>query len=379
MENNNYVIIISAYNRPDALKNILNSLNNILTDKKIHLIISIDNQGTEFVNKIAYDFIWKHGKKEIVIHKQKKGLREHFIWIGDQTEKYENVLFLEDDLYVSPYILQFVEKAIEKYSNDDRITGISLYNPLISEFDKCKFFQIEDGYDNYFFQHPYWGNVWFKKQWEEFKKWLDTYEENLDLLPKSVQHWNETSFKKLYIQYMVEKDRYMVYPRVSYVTNMGEMGLHSKTNFLQFHTSLQMNSTSLRLSSFDDSSSIYDIFFEYSSKLLKKKIKKLREYDFCIDIRGVRTKFFTKYVLTSRKVDNYIFSFGSDFRPQEMNVLLDISGKGIYLAKVEDLRLDKNYLKKRIVDDILCRNYSIGFKEIVSCFIYTIKLKLGWV
>ena len=186
-------IVITAYNRARPLKNLLDSLNSIVTTKRLPLIISIDNQGTEEVNEVANAFVWKHGEKQVIIHQEKKGLRAHFIWAGDQTEQYENVLFLEDDLYVSPYILEFVEAAIEKYRDDPHITGASLYNPLLCEFDKCKFYQYEDGFDNYFFQHPYWGNVWFQESWREFKKWLETYEYDPSILPENVRRWNTTS------------------------------------------------------------------------------------------------------------------------------------------------------------------------------------------
>lgn len=373
----NYTIIISAYNRPKSLKNLLDSLNKIIVKKNIKLIISIDNNGTDAVNSIAHNFVWKYGSKEVIIHKSKKGLRNHFIWIGDQTKIYENVLFLEDDLYVSPYMLEFVEKAIEKYSNDKRITGISLYNPLICEFDGCKFFKVEDGYDNYFFQHPYWGNVWFKKQWQEFKNWLKTYNENPSILPKNVQRWNNTSFKKLYVQYMAERNRYIVYPRVAYVTNMGEIGLHNKINLRQYQTILQLESRQLCLSNFDQSNSIYDVFYEYSSELLKKKIVKLKNYNFCVDLRGIRTNYFTEYVLTSRNAVNPVLKYANDFKPQEMNILLDKLGDKIMLVKANDIYKNRNYMTKRLIDDILYVNYDIGLKETVSCVVHLIKKKIG--
>lgn len=375
MNTANYAIVITAYNRGTPLKNLLESLNNIVTEKSIPLIISIDNKGTDDVNRIADEFIWKHGKKKVIIHQEKKGLRAHFIWVGDQTEIYENVLFLEDDLYVSPYVTEFVEKCIECFTTDKRITGVSLYNPLLCEFDKCKFFQIEDGYDNYFFQHPYWGNVWFRDSWKEFKEWFKKYNYNPDILPENVQRWNTTSFKKVYIQYLAEMNRYMVYPRVSYVTNMGETGLHSKSDFRQFQTSLQLGKKKLALSSFDESQSIYDVFFEYLSDLIKKNNKDLQQYDFCTDIKGLRTKYYTEYVLTSRKVLNPVISFSNEHRPQEINALFNNFGDGIYLAKSSDVVREKNFRRKRIVDDILCMNYCVGLRETLDCFIYSLKNK----
>ena len=90
------------------------------------------------------------------------------------------------------------------------------------------------------------------------------------------------------MQYLAETNRYVVYPRVSYVTNMGESGLHSKTQYRQFQTSFQRGRRDLVLSTFDESESIYDVFFEYSSILLKKMNNELKKYEFEVDLRGNR-------------------------------------------------------------------------------------------
>ena len=64
------------------------------------------------VNKIANDFNWRLGEKKVIIHTQKLGLRNHFIWVGDQTERFKNVIFLEDDLIVSPELLRTVPSEL---------------------------------------------------------------------------------------------------------------------------------------------------------------------------------------------------------------------------------------------------------------------------
>ena len=103
-------IVVVGYNRPKALEDLFLSLSKIETEREVPLIISIDNKGTEAVNRLAEQYEWAHGPKEVIIHQQKKGLVKHFIWTGDQTEKYDVVIFLEDDLLVSPQIVNYQEK-----------------------------------------------------------------------------------------------------------------------------------------------------------------------------------------------------------------------------------------------------------------------------
>lgn len=73
MKQSKFGIVITAYNRAVPLKHLLETLNAIKTEiDNIPLIISIDNKGTEEVNKIANDFNWIHGQKKVIIHQEKK-------------------------------------------------------------------------------------------------------------------------------------------------------------------------------------------------------------------------------------------------------------------------------------------------------------------
>ena len=138
-------IVITAYNRALPLQSLLNSLNNIDNcGLNIPLVISIDNNGTKEVKKVAEEFNWKYGIKEIVIHNEKLGLVKHFIWAGNQTKRFENVIFLEDDLLVSPELVNYATQLISFYKDDDEVAAASLYNPILNEETGTKFYQLED-------------------------------------------------------------------------------------------------------------------------------------------------------------------------------------------------------------------------------------------
>ncbi len=370
-------IVITAYNRPQSLKNLLLSLSKVYMPENLHhdvpLTISIDNNGTEEVNDIANSFEWKYGEKEVIIHSHKKGLVNHFIWVGDQTEKYENVLFLEDDLIVSPQIIDYVVKLIDYYKDSDTVSAASLYNPVLVEATGTKFYQIEDGYDVYFIQHPYWGNVWFGKYWKKFKEYLKTYSPNKEIMPPNIFAWTE-SFKKIFIQFLIESHLTVVTPRVSLVTNNGEPGLHSG-NMYAYQSNLQLFPKNYRFCPYDESEIKYDSFCELPEIFFKKKNQSLSKYEFDVDILGTREVFRKPFVLTTRPVRKSIMSFTSLMKPTELGVCLDIKGnQKVKIVKTEDVIMhSKKFVRTRRFLDIL-KNYHIGIYASIEISKYGIGL-----
>lgn len=358
---NEMAIVIAAYNRANALRNLLDSLERVNCKNQTTLIISIDNHGTKEVNDIAQRFIWKYGKKNVIIHNEKLGLKNHFIWVGDQTYNFRNILFLEDDLVVSPDLLNFANLSLNYYKDDNDVAGICLYNPILCEFNGCKFFQNQDGYDVYFLQHPYWGNLWSKDKWNDFKSWLPTYKHDPLIIPNSVSNWKETSFKKVFIQYLVEKNKYIVVPRISLVTNNGEAGIHNADGLYQYQNLLMNATATYRFCSMKKSKSVYDVYMEISPFILKQYNKCLNEYDFEVDLKGNKHLYTKDYVLTTRKTRNIIFEFSSLMKPMENGVIYNAKGNGIRLTKSEDVIRTKKYDKLRLFKDV-DMNYHVRIK-----------------
>lgn len=335
-------IIVSAYNRADTIAALFSSFDKLKCNQQVDLVISIDNQGTEELNSLAQSFQWRFGKKEVVIHNEKLGLINHFIWVGDQTEKYEHVLFLEDDMYVSPQMLNYALQVIPEYENDDRVAGCSLYNPPFT-LSGLIFDKISDSYDNFFYQHPYWGNIWYKNKWNDFKRYLKTYRLNDSILPITVQSWRSSSFKKIFIQYLVETNRTIVYPRISLLTNMGAPGLHCSQNieFVQVPIEFYSSDKKYRFSTLDVSCAKYDSFEEIDTGVIRSFNTKLSNYDFVIDTKLNRNQYPTPYVLTTRKTRGSVLSFATGMKPTENNVLFNNVGCGLSLCRVDDVILSE--------------------------------------
>ncbi len=359
---NQLAIVITAYNRAESLKNLLQSLSRLRTDQRdITLVISIDNKGTDEVNGIANEYTWNFGDKKVFIHEEKKGLVNHFIWAGDQTRDFDNVIFLEDDLLVSPCLIDSAHQIIDYYSDDEEVAAASLYNPIICELTGEKFHQVEDGYDFYFLQQPYWGNIWFKKDWEKFATYLKNYEENKKILPKSIASWEE-SFKKIYIQYLIENSKYVVTPRISIVTNLGIAGLHSDIGQYHAQNTLLIKKTNYRLCKLKDSNSVYDAFMEISSEILKRNNSELEKYEFIVDTRGVHQSYELPYVLTTKPVKKSIKQYSSLMKPTELSVFFNQKGNSeLKFCKREDVVESRAYYFRRRYSDIK-KNYWVGIQ-----------------
>ena len=91
---------------------------------------------------------------------------------------YENIIVLEDDLFVSPYFYKYANDALKFYNKTESIGGISLYNHKRNFLNTIPFELIPDSNDVFFLQiASSWGQAWSKKQWLGFKNWYNKYVE----------------------------------------------------------------------------------------------------------------------------------------------------------------------------------------------------------
>lgn len=338
-------IIVIAYNREASLKRLLKSLNNAVYDyDDINLIISIDKSDNTKVPMVANAFDWKYGEKRVVIREERMGLKKHVLACGDYVDEFESIIVLEDDLFVSKEFYSYTCKALEFTSDNDRVAGISLYNHQLNVHAREPFEAIDDGYDNYYMQFAQsWGQAYSKKQWHGFKEWLKLNESKpvaADNVPANVSSWSDKSWLKYYIKYVIETDRYFLYPRISMTTNFGDEGTHAKSA----DTDLQvvMSGKSKRdycFSNLSESDAVYDAFFE--NKNLSKYIQNIigssdnsAQYlnTMAIDLYGYRGKGIERYLLTSKALPyKLICSYGRQLRPVEANIINEIEGNDLFL------------------------------------------------
>ena len=218
-------IIAAGYNRPDSLERLLGSLLRAdYVGDQVDLVISLDKgrRQQEVINA-AEKICWPYGEKKLRIFSERQGLRAHIIQCGDLTEQYDAVVVLEDDLIVAQHFYSYVKQTISRYADDYKIAGISLYRHQIHPGVNRPFEPANNGYDIYLQQFAMsWGQCWTKKMWERFKKWyVVNVEEDLtkgDMLPVYISRWNSQSWLKYFMRYIVEKDKYFVYPYFSNIS-----------------------------------------------------------------------------------------------------------------------------------------------------------------
>lgn len=370
-------IVVVAYNRPKSLERLLGSLKNAKKITDARLIISIDNKYPENlpIKKIAEDFEWPYGEKEVIYQEKRQGLRQHILKCGDLTEKYGSVIILEDDLYVSPYFYDYTIKALDFYSTDDKIGGISLYSQPREDLGEKPFQTIDDGSDVYFLQFPSsWGQAWSVEHWTKFREWLIKNPDISNIpISRHVINWPESSWKKLYCAYLHDQDKFFVYPRLSLTTNFNEPGTNYKLAVNNDgQAPLRLYDTPFRFINRIDSDCLYDSYFELKPEIVKKYLPYLKEYDFELDLYCQKEsgKINKPYILTANPVRKYIYSFRRAMKPHELNILFDLKGSDLFFCEPSDIiRMKKDYLKELLDFKYFYTRYVITKKLLIYNFI----------
>lgn len=376
----NPAIVVAAYNRLDSLKRLIGSLmKGKYNVENIPLIISIDyHKDNLSLIEYANSIVWVHGEILIITHEQNLGLRKHILKCGDLVNKYENIILLEDDLFLSPYFYQFCLEAMQFYQCETHVAGVSLYSYEKSEGDLRNFKPLYNEYDIYFMQFPSSrGQLWTKKQWIGFMTWYNINKNSNNFikhLPRYIASWPETSWKKYFASYMVECNKYFVYPKIGLSTNFGEIGQHysEKTNVIQ--TDLLSTDLVFKFEEFEQSVLKYDITFELTYNSLILLNPRLAKYpEFTLNFYNLKNMMDSDLVMTQSKSSNPLQSFSNRMQPLINNILYEIEGEGIVLSKAKDIivenKIDKKnflfylrfniikYFKKIAYNSVLSRKY----------------------
>jgi hypothetical protein len=346
----NPAIVISAFNRPHSLARLLAALSKAeYPDDGVPLVISIDRSTTgsnQHVCDVAEQFDWKFGPKRIVKHKNHLGLVQHVFYCGGLSQEYGSVVFLEDDLGVSPVFYKYASRALAFYNDDECVAGISLYALWFNGYTKHPFIPLADGTDVFFLQIPYTqGQAWTQKQWQRFGDWRAKNEHRPtsgDNLHKMWLDFDAEDHFPIMTKYLVSTNSYYAFPRVSLTTGMGDAGTHFAESTQFFQTPLLQAKDSFAFRNFDDSFVVYDSFFEIRPDRLNRLTNALRGYEYDVDLYATKEPRHLRSacVLTSRRSRSPILAFGKAMWPMEANVIDAIPGAGILLSKIEDVRWD---------------------------------------
>lgn len=376
-------IIVVAFNRLESLKRLLKSLQKVeYLGEKVKLHISIDqamepNEENEKVKQYAKDFTWEFGKKVVDVKEKNLGLKEHVLQCGNLTKQYENIIVLEDDLIVSPMLYQYAKQVITYYKGEENIAGFALYSFQRNQLNVQPFYPLEDGSDVYFAQYACsWGQIWTKDRWKQFMDWYEKSDKedfSNPNMPSYVGTWKSSSWLKHHIKYVVETNKFFVYPRVGLTTNFTEKGTHNQIKSFAYQCSLYAQGMNIeyRFSKLQQSKSVYDAFFENIKMAEILNIPKSVE----CDLFGKKNlKEIKKKRLLSTNIYPYevIKSYSLEMYPYEQNIINAIQGEDIFLYNLEKQTINN---RKKKENKILRYSYKIDnmsrkdIKELVKYFV----------
>lgn len=381
---NKPAIVVICYNRPHSLERLLASIEKAKypANEQVTLVISVDNSGEAATANVAKEYNWTHGEKVVIERKERMGLKAHVLACGDLTEEYGSIIVLEDDLYVSPSFYEYSVKALDFTENDEQIGGVSLYNHLFNVHARRSFVAIDDGYDNWYFQFASsWGQAYTKGQWSAFKEWMKKHD-NTDIakpaVPANVSGWSAKSWLKYYIAYVIDTDKYFLYPRISYTTNYGDVGSHAVKADCDLQVPLAGCSDSIRtnFSRVCESRAVYDAYFEnkfltgvdnevlvdlYGSKPVKELVEENAEIKYVLSATGLPYK--------------VVKTYGRLMRPLDANVVYETEGADIKLYDISEagsVQPDEDEAEKYLYE-----YRGISAKQMMSILKFRVKEKLN--
>jgi hypothetical protein len=341
-------VVIAAHRRPDALARLLASLGRAShpAGVPIPLVISIDPPSDpgvgEAVEAVADGFDWRHGPKQVLRQPAPLGLTGNLLACGDLTARFGSIVFLEDDLVVSPVYYASTANLLAAYGADDRVALGCLYGLWFNGYTGDPFEPLDDGSDGFFLGVPYTQGLAFSDvQWARLRPAIVDHrslEPDCRLHPAFLTLGDDEWFPRL-ANAIVASCRHVAFPRRSLVSGWGDTGTHFAAPTIRFQVALRRAGTADRWAPLDTAEAVYDPFFELEPTVLRRLAVDLDEVDFELDLTATKPRAAVgrPFVLTTRATWRSIRTYGLRVRPIEANVIDGVPGEAIHLAAVGDV------------------------------------------
>ena len=253
-------LVVFAYNRADVLFDALESLKKNKLAEQTNLFIFLDGPKSESdvdkvqkVLEVANDC---DGFKtiQIIRSEKNKGLAKSVIsGVSKIFEKYDSVIVVEDDLYVAPCFLEYMNLMLNTYKKDNRIFQVSGFGTKIDSSINYD----EDIYMNHRAQCWSWGtwkDRWISIDWEvkdynnllkDKKKQRAFNKGGSDLfgmLKDYMEHRNNSWFIR-FAYSMFQQKKFTICPIKSLVRNdgFGNNATHCKNTYNRYNIDFNNN------------------------------------------------------------------------------------------------------------------------------------------
>jgi len=330
-----FAIVSIGYNRLDSQSRLLQNL--VQADfsgyDNVPLVVSIDCSGDVKLYDYVRNFEWPHGDKYVIIREKRMGLKEHILACGDLTKFFKGVILLEDDLYLNKWFYHYVMQMEKTYGNCEKVACIGMYKNEMNGFCWLPGDELTNGADVFACQSVCTsGEAFTKSMWSSFKEWYTKTEIDWDSLdvPEKEKQWGK-AWSKFYDAYLVQNDKYTIYPNIALSTNFGDAGEHglSSEESLRFQATLLYGNRNFQTLPFDDLVK-YDA---HGNSLNLFEILGVPREDTCVDLYGNRDNKYGKryYLSVNPQPFKVIKSYGLWMRPLEMNIINGLGGNDIFL------------------------------------------------
>ncbi|KAL4229061.1 hypothetical protein ACF0H5_012100 [Mactra antiquata] len=192
--------------RSKSLRRLLESLNKADFDQdKVTLAVWIDRDknGTYDAATLATakNFMFKHGNYFVNIHENHVGLQGQYLntYNVDEAKDSEMVVFLEDDMTVSPFFYKYLKLVHSKYDSRPDINGYSLLG-VRTKVLKRVIGMVEPPADQPVFKLQGLGTWGFSPnipKWKEFLRWFEQQNKNPSFRPYPLDYHSTTWFQEI--------------------------------------------------------------------------------------------------------------------------------------------------------------------------------------
>lgn len=324
-------VVAIGYNRLKGLARLLGSVNDAVYDiPDVPLFISIDASGDQELYEYVRAFEWTHGPKYVNIQQERLGLKNHIFQCMSLSKYFKGVIILEDDIFVSPYFYHYACMTLDKYGDDERVAGIALYRNEYDGYSNIPLIPLNNGQDVMAWKSICtWGEMLNERMWNQFSSWLSAWDENFaDIdMNETIKGWSR-AWSKFFYAYLVEADKYFIFPFESLTTNFNDAGGEHGGGESIVQVSLQQGRRSYQLADFNE----LEHYDAYGSNERVAGWLGLNKKDLAVHFYQCPRVIKTRYILTSMKLPyKVVKGFGLCMRPWELNIKHSIKGNNIYL------------------------------------------------
>ena len=281
-------VLIPTLNRYDHLRRCLDSLAQNTHADKTHLYIALDapskEEHWEGYNKIVEYIKEIKGFKEITVIKRDTNfgaIKNIYGSVNELFEKYDEIIFSEDDNFFSPNFLDYTNKGLQLFKDRKDILAVCGYNYLID---------VPKKYPHNFYigkACPFWGVGLWKEKYENIElsvnsvgEFLKNYKNVLKVI-NSANHLlpllfdivekNHIAGDVIFTMNLIKNNMFCVLPIISKVRNYGNDGTGVHCTIDRENILINQNIDDANFFDFSNSAKII-----YNKELANRLFKKAR-------------------------------------------------------------------------------------------------------